>query len=76
MHLPTYKAFLEYLTKKQNELWGVQLQDYCYYANAEFAACTLVFGGSRGASELANLSIKWFQKLGNELLHFLQSGIT
>ena len=76
MDLPTYKAFLEYLTKKQNELWGVHLQDYCYYANAEFAACTLVFGGSRGASELANLSIKCFQKLDNELLHFLQSGIT
>ena len=74
--MKTYKSLLEYLSKKQSETFGVNLQDFCYYINADFAARTLMFGGPRGSSELANLPLKAFVKLEHDMLHFLQSGIT
>ena len=76
MDMKTYKSLLEYLSKKQSETFGVNLQDFCYYINADFAARTLMFGGPRGSSELANLPLKAFVKLEHDMLHFLQSGIT
>ena len=76
MDLSAYRKCLDFVVKKQNENYGSNLSMYCYYLNAEFAAKTLVFGGPRGCSDLANMSIRWFVKLETNLLHFLQSAIT
>ena len=76
MDLSTYRKFLDYIVQKQNENFGSNLSNYCYYLNAEFAAKTLVFGGPRGCTELANMSVRWFVQLESNLLHFLQSAIT
>ena len=73
MDLKMYRLFLEYLIQKQNQTFGVNLKDYCYYVNAEFCAHVLMFGGSRGSTKLADLQLKYFVKLENNLLHFLQS---
>ena len=58
MDLKTYKCFLEYVTARQSQTVGVNLQEYIKYCNAYYA--TLMFGGSRGAQELADLSILFF----------------
>ena len=71
MDMKTYKSFLEYLKKKQTETFGVNLQDFCSYRNTDFAARTLMFGGQRGSSELANLPLKAFAKLEHDMLYFL-----
>ena len=77
MDLLTYRLLLEYMVRKQNETYGVNLEKYCFYLNADFAAHTLMFGGPRGSTELAEgLLIKSFVRLEHNLLHFLQSGIT
>ena len=77
MDLKTYRLLLEFLVQKQNQTFQVNLGDYCYYLNADFAVHTLMFGGPRGCTELAEgLSILSFVKLEHNLLHFLQSGIT
>jgi hypothetical protein len=36
------------MVQKQNETFGVNLEKYCFYLNADFAAHTLMFGGPRG----------------------------
>ena len=66
-----FQVSVEYLLKKQTETFGVNLQDFCYYINTGFAARTLMFGGQRGSSELANLSLKAFAKLEHDMLYFL-----
>ena len=77
MDLKTYTCLLEFVTKKQNDTYRVNLGDYCYYLNAEFTIFTLMFGGPRGSTELAErLFITSFVRLESNLLHFLQSGIT
>ena len=76
MDLKTYKCFLEYVTARLSQTFGVNLQEYIKYCNAYFAATTSMFGGPRGSQELADLSILFFVKLDKDLLEFRQSAIT
>ena len=64
MDLKTYKCFLENVTARLSQTFGVNLQEYIKYCNAYFAATTLMFGGPRGLQELADLSILFFCKVG------------